>query len=131
MKLAYQLPDGSWKDIDQVISNEYGNFGFQWTPPGEGTYVVKAFFLGSESYWGSSETTYLTVGPAAEAAPSAEEIADTTAGKLPAYPTASETAQETINKLPAYLTIDLIILIIVAIVLAIGLIAYMALRKQK
>jgi len=131
VKLAYQLPDGSWKDIDQVISDEYGNFGFQWTPPGEGTYVVKAFFLGSESYWGTSETTYLTVGPAAAAAPSAEEIAGTTVGRLPAYPAASDIAQETVNKLPAYLTIDLIVLIIVAVVLVIGLLAYMALRKQK
>jgi len=131
VKLAYQLPDGSWKDIDQVISNEFGNFGFQWTPPGEGTYLVKAFFLGSESYWGSSAATYLTVGPAAQAAPTADEIADKTAGKLPAYPAASDIAQETVNKLPAYLTIDLVILIIAVVVLVIGLLAYMLLRKQK
>ena len=123
VKLAYQLPDGSWKDIDQVISDEYGNFGFKWTPPGEGTYVVKAFFLGSESYWGSSSTTYLTVGPAAEETPCAEEIADTTVARLPGYPA--------IPEIPAYLTIDLIILVIVLVVLIIGLIAYMALRKQK
>jgi hypothetical protein len=119
VKLAYQLPDGSWKDIDETTSDEYGNFGFKWTPPEEGTYVVKAFFLGSESYWGSSGTTYLSVGPAEEA-PSAEEIADTTVGRLPAYP-----------EIPAYLTIDLVILIIVAIGVVIGLIAYMALRKQQ
>jgi hypothetical protein len=123
VKLAYQLPDGSWKDIDQVISDEYGNFGFQWTPPGEGTYVVKAFFLGSESYWGTSSVTYLTVGPAAEDAPSAQEIAQTTVNQMPAYPT--------IPEIPAYLTIDLIILIIAAVGVVIGLIAYMALRKQK
>jgi hypothetical protein len=123
VKLAYQFPDGSWKDIDQVISDAYGNFGFQWTPPGEGTYVVKAFFLGSESYWGSSETTYLTVGPASEAAPSAAEIAATTVNQMPAYPA--------IPEIPAYLTIDVIILVIAVVVLVIGLLAYMALRKQK
>jgi hypothetical protein len=128
VKLAYQLPDGSWKDIDQVISNEYGNFGYTWTPPEEGTYAIKAFFLGSESYYGSSATTYLGVGPAAEDVPSAEEIADTTASKLPA---ASAIADETINKLPSYLTIDLLILIVAAVGVVIGLIAYMALRKQK
>jgi len=64
VKLAYQLPDGSWKDIDEVISDEYGNFGFTWTPPDQGTYKVKAFFLGSGAYYGSSDTTYLSVGPA-------------------------------------------------------------------
>jgi hypothetical protein len=123
VKLAYQLPDGSWKDIDQVISDGYGNFGFQWTPPAEGIYVVKAFFLGSESYWGTSSTTYLTVGPAPAAAPSAAEIAQTTVNQMPAYPT--------IPEIPAYLTIDLVILIMVAVGVVIGLIAYMALRKQK
>jgi len=122
VKLAYQLPDGTWKDIDQVISDDHGNFGFTWTPEEEGTYLVKAFFLGSESYYGSSATTYLGVGPAAEDVPSAEEIADTTASKLPAYQA---------PEFPAYLTIDLVILIIAAIGVVIGIVAYMALRKQK
>ena len=66
VKLAYQLPDGSWKDIDQVISDDDGNFGFSWTPPDQGTYRVKAFFLGSESYGSSYATTYIAVGPAVE-----------------------------------------------------------------
>ena len=63
---------------------------------------------------------------AAEAAagvPSAEEIAQTTVNKMPAYLTIAE--------MPAYLTIDLVILIIAVVVLVIGLLAYMALRKQK
>ena len=62
VKLAYQLPDGTWKDIDQTISDMNGNFGYLWTPPGEGTYVVKAFFLGSESYASSEATTYVGIG---------------------------------------------------------------------
>jgi len=128
VKLAYLLPDGTWKDIDETTSDIYGNFGYKWNPPDEGTHIIKAFFLGSKSYYGSQATTYVGVDPAAEEAPSAEEIADTTAGKLPA---ASAIADETISKLPAYLTIDLIILILAAIGVVIGLIAYMALRKQK
>ena len=117
VKLAYLLPDGTWKDIDETTSDIYGNFGYRWTPPDEGTYIVKAFFLGSDSYYGSQATTYVGVDPAAEEAPSAEEIADTTVNQLP--------------EIPAYLTIDLVILILVAIGVVIGLIAYMALRKQK
>ena len=62
VKLAYQLSDGSWKDIDQVISDDHGNFGYLWTPPNKGTYLVKAFFLGSESYGSSSATTYIGIG---------------------------------------------------------------------
>ncbi len=62
IKLAYQLSDGSWRDIDQVISDDHGNFGYLWTPPNEGTYLVKAFFLGSESYGSSSATTYAAIG---------------------------------------------------------------------
>jgi len=150
VKLAYQLPDGTWKDIDQVISNEYGNFGYMWTPPEEGTYAIKAFFLGSESYYGSSATTYLGVGPAAEDVPSAEEIAQTTVNRLPAYPDvptaeeiAADSAQRTINMLPAYpespeipdipayLTIDLVIIAAVAIAIIIGTVSYLALKKQK
>ena len=38
-----------------------------------GTYVVKAFFLGSESYWGSSDTTHVGVGPA-QATPEPHEV---------------------------------------------------------
>jgi len=117
VKLAYLLPDGTWKDIDETTSDIYGNFGYKWTPPDEGTYIVKAFFLGSDSYYGSQATTYVGVDPAAEEVPSAEEIADTTVNQLP--------------EIPAYLTIDLVILILVAIGVVIGLIAYMALRKQK
>jgi outer membrane protein assembly factor BamB len=64
VKLAYMLPDGSWKDIDEVISDDHGTFGFAWTPPDEGTYLVKALFSGSESYWPSDATTYVEVGAA-------------------------------------------------------------------
>ena len=120
VKLAYLLPDGTWKDIDETTSDIYGNFGYKWAPPDEGTYIVKAFFLGSKSYYGSQATTYVGVDPAAEDVPSAEEIAETTVNRLPAYP-----------EIPSYLTIDLVILIIAAIGVIIGLIAYMALRKLK
>jgi hypothetical protein len=71
--------------------------------------------------------------------PSASEVAQETISRLPAYPdvpTATEVAQETVNQMPeipetpAYLTIDLVILVVVAIGVVISLLAYMALRKQ-
>ena len=82
-------------------------------------------FEGSESYYASQATANFGVDQAAvaEGAPSAEEIAQTTVNKLPSYPA--------IPEIPAYLTIDLVILVVAAVGVVIGLIAYMALRKQK
>jgi outer membrane protein assembly factor BamB len=123
--------DGTWHDLDRTKTDVSGQFSYVWTPPAEGKYTIVATFMGSEGYYASSARTAIVVGPATEKAPSAEEIADTTVGRLPAYPTSSEIAQETVTQLPAYLTIDLVILIVAAVGVVIGLIAYMALRKQK
>jgi len=146
-------PNGNFKDYGVTVTDMNGNFGFPFEPEVEGTYWITAIFEGSESYWRSQATTYVTVDPAPEPfpdVPTAEEIAadaaQRTINMLPAYPdvpTAEEVAHEsatrTINMLPAYpttempayLTIDLVILIVAAVGVVIGLIAYMALRKQK
>ncbi len=76
--------------------------------------------------------------PTMPTVPTASEVAQETISRLPAYPTvpsATEIAQETADRIPeaampAYLTIDLIILVIVAIGVVISLLAYMAIRKQ-
>jgi hypothetical protein len=123
-------PNGDWYSAT-VTSDTNGVFSLSWAPAIVGDYHVTATFEGSESYYRSYSTTTFTVDEAQEAAtgaPSAEEIADTTVSKLPA---ASAIADETISKLPAYMTIDLVILIVAIVVLVIGLLAYMALRKQK
>jgi len=123
--------EGVWHDMDRTKTDTSGTFSYVWHPDTEGTCKIIATFEGSGGYYGSRAETTFVVGAPAEHVPTAAEIGDTTVSKLPAYPAASDIAQETVNKLPAYLTIDLVILIIVAVVLVIGLIAYMALRKQK
>jgi len=141
--------DGGWHDLGRTTTDMSGAFSFAWTPDTEGKYTIVATFMGSEGYYASYAETAIVVGAAPEAypqPPSAEEIADTTVSKLPAYPdvpSASEVAQETVNQMPAYpempdvpeipayLTIDLVILVIAAIGVVIGLIAYMTLKKQK
>ncbi len=128
--LKIQDPNGDWYST-YVTADENGRFSHMWTPAVVGEYQVTAMFEGSKSYYLSQDTTTFGVDQAPAAAPNAAEIADTTVNRLPAYPAASAIAQETVNKLPAYLTIDLVILIIAVIVLVIGLLAYMALRKQK
>jgi hypothetical protein len=109
VKLAYQLSDGSWKDIDQVISDDHGNFGYLWVPPSEGTFLVKAFFLGSESYGSSSATTYVGIGT---------------------WPTPDETditgLKDSISSQTTYILITLV-LVILALLVAI----YSLLKKQK
>jgi len=145
-------PNGEYYGV-HVTTDEKGRFSHMWTPGVVGEYHVTAMFEGSESYYPSEETTVFGVDQAPAEypqPPTAEEIADMTAdrtvSKLPAYPdvpSAAAVAQETISQLPAYpespeipdipayLTIDLVILVIAAIGVVIGLIVYMALRKQK
>jgi len=117
-------PNGDWYS-ETVTTDANGVFSLSWAPAIVGDYHVTAMFEGSESYYTSYSTTTFTVDEAQEAAAgaSAEEIAQTTVNKLPSYPA--------IPEIPAYLTIDIVILVIVAVVLVIGLLAYMALRKQK
>jgi len=117
--LKIQDPNGDWYST-YVTADSNGVFSHMWAPGVVGEYHVTALFEGSESYYSSQATTTFGVDQAPEEAASAAEIADTTVNRLPAYPA-----------IPAYLTIDLVILIIAAIGVVIGIVVYMALRKQK
>ena len=110
VKLAYQMSDGSWQDIGEVISDDHGNFGFTWTPPDEGKYELKASFLGSDSYFGSSDTTYLTVGPA-----------PTSGGEIEPEPTPEHPIIST----------ELAIAIGVIVVAVVAAVAYVVYRRRK
>jgi hypothetical protein len=130
--LQIQDPNGDWYQAT-VTTDKNGRFSHMWAPSFVGEYHVTVLFEGSESYYASHATTEFGVdeAPAEEDVPSAEEVADATASKLPAYPAVSEVAQETVNQLPAYLTIDLIILIVAAVGVVIGIVAYMTPRKRQ
>jgi outer membrane protein assembly factor BamB len=119
-----QDPNGDWYST-YVTADSNGVFSFMWAPAIVGEYHVTAMFEGSASYYASQATTFFGVDAVqvTEDVPSAEEIAQTTVNKLPAYPA--------IPEIPAYLTIDIILLVIAAVGVVIGLVAYMALRKQK
>jgi len=146
VKLEAFGADGSYIDIGTVTSDLNG-FRYAWTPPDEGLYTILATFYGDDSYGSSYAGTGLSVGPAPTPypeAPSAEEVAQKTIDKLPPYPeapSAEDVAQETISQLPpypepaeipevpAYLTIDLAIIVAVAVAIIVGL--YSIVRKQK
>jgi hypothetical protein len=122
--LKIQDPNGDWYSAT-VTTDANGVFSHMWAPAIAGEYKVTAMFEGSNSYYPSQATTSFGVdqAPAAEEAPSAQEIASTTVNQMPAYPA--------IPEIPAYLTIDIVILVVAVVVLVIGLLAYMTLRKQK
>jgi outer membrane protein assembly factor BamB len=57
-------PNGNFQDLGTAVSDEFGNYAVDWTPPVPGTYTVKASFEGSASYYGSSTSTSFTVSEA-------------------------------------------------------------------
>ena len=57
-------PNGNLVHIGDVTSDINGNYGFAYAPEVPGTYQVIATFAGSSAYYGSTATTYLTVGEA-------------------------------------------------------------------
>jgi hypothetical protein len=64
--LLYAIdPNGNYAEIGTVTSDSSGMFKKLWTPAIEGEYTVYATFMGSESYWTSSDTTALGVNAVA------------------------------------------------------------------
>lgn len=60
--------NGNYRQIGTTTSDSSGNFGYTWTPDIPGKYTVIASFAGSQSYYGSSDTTYFAVDSAAPTA---------------------------------------------------------------
>jgi hypothetical protein len=110
VKLYAIDPNGNYQDIGEATSDIWGNYGKSWTPPVEGDYMIMAEFEGSASYGGSSDSTYVTVGPAVSAA----------------QPIETEEPAEAF----ALGTTELAIIAVVIIVIA-GVVAFWAIRKRK
>jgi len=72
VKLYAIDPNGNYQDIGESTSDIWGNFGKSWMPPVEGEYLIIAEFAGSNSYYKSSASTYITVDPAPSAGGSIE-----------------------------------------------------------
>jgi hypothetical protein len=51
--------NGNHYDIGTTTTNPSGTYGLTWTPPIPGDYAVTAAFDGTNSYYGSSATTYV------------------------------------------------------------------------
>jgi len=122
-------PNNNYQDYGITVTDMNGNYALPFVPEVEGTYWITATFEGSESYWRSQATTYMTVDPAAEPypdVPTQEEIADDAARRtiamLPSYPEMPE------YQVPAYQTIDLVLIVLVVVAIIIGI--YGVIKKK-
>ncbi len=67
--------NGNYRQIGTTTTNSLGTFGFTWTPDVPGAYTVTATFAGSNSYYGSSASTYFYASaPSATLAPTASPV---------------------------------------------------------
>jgi hypothetical protein len=89
VKLSVVDPNGNTVDIGSVTSDIDGMYALAYTPRDQGLYKVIATFEGSESYFGSSGTTYFNLGPAAPA-PSVTGVPTPTPPPTTVTPTPTE-----------------------------------------
>ena len=131
VKLEAIDPNGNYQNLGTTTSDSYGNYGFAFVPDVEGTYMVIATFDGSESFYSSTETAYITVDPAPAAATPIEpdEAPDT---ETPDAETPDTETPDTEAAVEAPLiSTEVAIIAAVAVVCIIGVAAFWALRKRK
>ncbi len=134
VKLYAVDPNGNYQDIGTTTTDMWGNFGKSWNPPVEGDYLVVADFGGTESYYGSSSSTYITVGPAPTPGQPIETEEPSTAPPTTEEPsTAAPTTEGPTGEVgPAsVITTEVIIIAAVGVAAIIGVGAYWVLRRRK
>jgi hypothetical protein len=75
--VAFELvtPSGDYQQLGRTTSDSYGNWAFAWCPEETGTYTIIATFEGSGAYYGSTQTSYLTVvEPVTQEQPEPQEV---------------------------------------------------------
>jgi hypothetical protein len=153
VKIEGYDPNGNYQNFGTTTSDSNGNFAFVFEPEVPGTYWISTTFEGSNGYYGSTASTYLTVDPAPEPyptvtipsypgyqGPSASDVAQNVLDNLPDNPTSAEIAQAVEDQLdlpepteptetPEYSTMDIIIVVLVAVAIVISLVSL--LRKRQ
>jgi outer membrane protein assembly factor BamB len=141
-------PNGNTYEIGRTTSTDRGTFGCNVDLPVPGLYKIIATFEGSESYYGSSAETYVTVTeapsvaqpiepevpaeeptvpeePAVPEAPTEEPTEEPTAPEEPTEPEPTEPTETPL------ITTEAAIMVAVAVAVVIGVAAYWVLRKRK
>ncbi|PVX26458.1 MAG: hypothetical protein CW691_01445 [Candidatus Bathyarchaeum sp.] len=131
-------PNGNYQDLGTATSDSYGNYGFTFVPEISGQYMIIATFEGTDSYYGSTSTTYLTVDPAASASTPIEPDTETPDTEQPDTETPdtetpdTETPDtETPTAEAPLISTEVAIIAAVAVACVIGVAAFWALRKRK
>jgi hypothetical protein len=120
--LAAIDPNGNYMDIDRTTSDLFGNWALSFIPEMEGTYQILVTFEGSEAYYGSTTTTYVTVDPA----PAPTTPMEPEEPEVPDEPTEPSETVET-----PLITTEVAVIIGVVAVAAIAVVAFVLLRRRK
>jgi hypothetical protein len=88
-------PNGNYQDLGTATTDVNGKYGLSWTPPVPGVYHVTATFETTNSYWGSSDSTYFVAGEAA-AVPQVTPTAPPVSTATPYVPTPTITPTPTV-----------------------------------
>jgi hypothetical protein len=151
VKIEIVDPNGQYSWIGTATTDSDGNYAYSFIPQTKGQYMIIATFDGSGAYYGSHAITYIQVDSAPAQitmpsypgyqGPSAQEVANSVVANLPADATPQEVAQAVVNAMPEYpeqqevtipeyTTIDILLIILVAIAIIIGLVSIVMLRKK-
>ncbi|MBA7484317.1 hypothetical protein ES707_19842 [subsurface metagenome] len=127
-------PNGNYVNIGTATTDAPGNYGFTFEPEVPGQYMILATFYGSDGYYASTTTTYLTVDPAP--AP-AQQIEPEPAAPEPTQPEPTQQyraptlTEPELTAETSLITTEVAILAAVAVAAVIGIAAYWALKKRK
>ncbi len=97
VKLTATDANGNAEDIGTTTTDANGKYGIAWTPRTQGTYHIKASFEGTNSYYGSEDTTYIVAGapqtsPVPTTSSPTQTVAPTVVPPTTAVPTVSPSA---------------------------------------
>ena len=108
-------PSGKYRNLGTTTSDSYGNYGLEFEADVEGLWMIIATFRGSKSYYGSTQTTFLSVSEATQ------QDVDLTG--------LENSVGEVKDSVTSQMTYILIILVIVIVALLIAI--YSLLKKQQ
>jgi len=134
VKLTVYDPNGDPHDVGTTTTDTTGKFALAWTPSIEGLHYLEATFGGTNSYWGSQESAYFTVGAAKSAQPTSTptQTPSSSTTPTPSTPTATPTISPTVAPLPSegFPTEALLIIGVAVIIIAVVAAAALLLRRR-
>ena len=101
--------NGNYRDIGTATSDADGFYSFSWQPDIDGKYTVYASFAGSNSYWPSHAVSAFVADPPAETPQPTQQSSGSSAADLYLLPG---------------------IIAIIAVIIIVGIVLLLAVRKR-